>query len=180
MTPSQQHYCQGDEILITEAEYHSNIVIVPWQTVTDLTGAVLIYVPAASLVDPAGGGLDIAALAGLVTPNTNFVSFHHTVHTCECRPQRYDITRCLSKGTHMKVDVQSPGVDFVFVSGHKMCGPMGIGFLWGQEGVLNSMAPYRDGGEMIDEIYMTHSSYACAPSRFEAGGTSPIAQDVGD
>ena len=69
----------------------------------------------------------------------------------------------------------------MFASSHKMCGPTGIGFLWGQEGVLNSMAPYQGGeGDDIDEVYMTHSSYACAPSQFEAGGTPPIAQAVGD
>ena len=76
---------------------------------------------------------------------------------------------------HMKVDVQSLGVDFVVASGHKMCGPTGIGFLWGREEVLNSMTPYRGGGEMIEEVYMSYSTYARAPSRFEAG-TPPIAQ----
>ena len=78
----------------------------------------------------------------------------------------------------MKIDVQLLGVDFVVASGHKMCGPTGIGFLWGREGLLNLLAPCKGGGEMIDEVYMDHSSYAPAPARFEAG-TPPIAQAIG-
>jgi len=78
----------------------------------------------------------------------------------------------------MKVDVQELGVDYIAASGHKMCGPTGIGFLWGKEDILNSMAPYKGGGEMIDEVFMDHSTYAPAPARFEAG-TPAIAQAIG-
>ena len=70
------------------------------------------------------------------------------------------------------------GVDYIAASGHKMCGPTGIGFLWGKEDILNSMAPYKGGGEMIDEVFMDHSTYAPAPARFEAG-TPAIAQAIG-
>jgi cysteine desulfurase/selenocysteine lyase len=79
---------------------------------------------------------------------------------------------------HSIVDVQAVGVDFLAASGHKMCGPTGIGFLWGKESLLNQMAPYMGGGEMIDQVYMNHSTYALAPARFEAG-TPPIAQAIG-
>ena len=78
----------------------------------------------------------------------------------------------------MKVDVQDLGVDFMASSGHKMCGPTGIGFLWGKENLLNSMPPYMGGGEMIDQVTMEESTFAPAPARFEAG-TPPIAQAVG-
>jgi cysteine desulfurase/selenocysteine lyase len=79
---------------------------------------------------------------------------------------------------HMKVDVQDLGVDFLAASGHKMCGPTGIGFLWGRESLLNSMPPYMGGGEMIDQVTLEESTFALAPARFEAG-TPPIAQAVG-
>jgi cysteine desulfurase/selenocysteine lyase len=79
---------------------------------------------------------------------------------------------------HMKVDVQDLGVDFLAASGHKMCGPTGIGFLWGREDLLNSMPPYMGGGEMIDQVTLEESTFAPAPARFEAG-TPPIAQAVG-
>eukprot|EP01083_Nonionella_stella_P020450 56689_1 len=79
---------------------------------------------------------------------------------------------------HMPVDVQTLGVDFIAASGHKMCGPTGIGFLWGKEDILNSMPPYMGGGEMIDEVFMDHSTFAKSPARFEAG-TPAIAQAIG-
>jgi cysteine desulfurase/selenocysteine lyase len=83
-----------------------------------------------------------------------------------------------SRTPNREVDVQDLGVDFLAASGHKMCGPTGIGFLWGKEDLLNSMPPYMGGGEMIDHVSLEGSTFAPAPARFEAG-TPPIAQAVG-
>lgn len=79
---------------------------------------------------------------------------------------------------HMPVDVQKYDIDFLAASGHKMCGPTGIGFLWGKEDILNSLPPFQGGGEMIQDVFLTHSTYAPSPGRFEAG-TPPIAQAIG-
>ncbi|KAL3756559.1 hypothetical protein ACHAWU_009953 [Discostella pseudostelligera] len=177
----------GDEIVITEAEHHSNIV--PWQMAAKRTGAILKYVPACSK----SGEFDLNAFKGLIGPQTKFVSVQHVsnvlgsinpidsiveiVRSNAASDALIMLDACQSV-PHMKVDVQSLGVDFIAASGHKMCGPTGIGFLWGKEEILNSMSPYRGGGEMIDEVYMDYSTYAQAPARFEAG-TPAIAQAIG-
>lgn len=178
---------EGDEIIITESEHHSNIV--PWQMVAERTGAVLKYVPACAET----GGFDLEAFTGLVTPQTKFVSVQHVSNVLgNINPVNEIVEIVRSKAApgakimldacqsvpHMGVDVQKLNVDFVAASGHKMCGPTGIGFLWGKESVLNSLPPYKGGGEMIDEVYMDHSTYAPAPARFEAG-TPAIAQAIG-
>eukprot|EP00584_Thalassiosira_punctigera_P018302 CAMPEP_0172549156 /NCGR_PEP_ID=MMETSP1067-20121228/18297_1 /TAXON_ID=265564 ORGANISM="Thalassiosira punctigera, Strain Tpunct2005C2" /NCGR_SAMPLE_ID=MMETSP1067 /ASSEMBLY_ACC=CAM_ASM_000444 /LENGTH=520 /DNA_ID=CAMNT_0013336493 /DNA_START=44 /DNA_END=1606 /DNA_ORIENTATION=- len=178
---------EGDEIVITEAEHHSNIV--PWQMAAERTGAVLKYVPACSVT----GAFDLEAFRELIGPKTKFVSTQHVsnvlgninpiesivkiVRSRAAPGAKVMLDACQSV-PHMSVDVQALGVDFVAASGHKMCGPTGIGFLWGKESALNSMAPYQGGGEMIDDVYMDHSTYAQAPARFEAG-TPPIAQAIG-
>jgi cysteine desulfurase/selenocysteine lyase len=176
---------KGDEIIITESEHHSNIV--PWQMVAERTGAVLKYVPTCS------GGFNLDAFTELITPNTKFVSVQHVSNVLGSINPIDDIVEIVrSKAApgakimldacqsvpHMSVDVQKLNVDFIAASGHKMCGPTGIGFLWGKESVLNSLPPYKGGGEMIDEVYMDHSTYAPAPARFEAG-TPAIAQAIG-
>jgi cysteine desulfurase/selenocysteine lyase len=178
---------EGDEIVITEAEHHSNIV--PWQMAAKRTGAVLKYVPACSI----SGGFDLNAFEELIGPKTKFVSVQHVSNVLgsinpidsiveivrsNAAPDALIMIDACQSVPHMKVDVQSLGVDFIAASGHKMCGPTGIGFLWGKEKILNSMSPYRGGGEMIDEVYMDHSTYAQAPARFEAG-TPAIAQAIG-
>ena len=178
---------RGDEIIITESEHHSNIV--PWQMVVERTGAVLKYVPACS----ATGGFDLDTFAKLITPNTKFVSLQHVSNVLgSINPIEEIVDIVRSKAAlgamimldacqsvpHMGVDVQKLDVDFIAASGHKMCGPTGIGFLWGKESILNSLPPYKGGGEMIDEVYMDHSTYAPAPARFEAG-TPAIAQAIG-
>jgi len=148
---------EGDEILITEAEHHSNIV--PWQMLASRTGAVLRYVPASSI---ASGLLDArSALEGLVTRKTKLVSVQHVSNVLgtvnpigdivdyvrsNASPDALILLDACQSVPHMRVDVRALGVDFVVASGHKMCGPTGIGFLWGREGVLNSMAPYKGGG----------------------------------
>jgi cysteine desulfurase/selenocysteine lyase len=178
---------KGDEIIITESEHHSNIV--PWQMVAERTGAVLKYVPACS----ATGGFDLDAFKELITPSTKFVSVQHVSNVLgSINPIEEIVEIVRSKAApgakimldacqsvpHMGVDVQKLNVDFIAASGHKMCGPTGIGFLWGKESILNSLPPYKGGGEMIDEVYMDHSTYAPAPARFEAG-TPAIAQAIG-
>jgi cysteine desulfurase/selenocysteine lyase len=178
---------EGDEIIITEAEHHSNIV--PWQMAAKRTGAVLKYVPACSV----SGGFDLNAFRELVGPRTKFVSVQHVSNVLgsinpidsiveivrsNAAPDALIMLDACQSVPHMKVDVQSLGVDFIAASGHKMCGPTGIGFLWGKEEVLNSMSPFRGGGEMIDEVFMDHSTYAQSPARFEAG-TPAIAQAIG-
>lgn len=184
--PRELYLTEGDEILITEAEHHSNIV--PWQMAAEDTGAVLKFLPVRR-----DGSFDLEKFSELVTDRTKIVSVQHVSNVLGTVNPVDDIVRIV-RGTaapgakiildacqsvpHMGVDVQSLGVDFVAASGHKMCGPTGIGFLWGRESTLNSLHPYKGGGEMIDEVRMDRSSYAPAPARFEAG-TPAIAQAVG-
>jgi cysteine desulfurase/selenocysteine lyase len=185
---TQRYIAMDDEILITEAEHHSNIV--PWQMVASRSGAVLKFVPTTSLTT---NGLNIYALTGLINTKTKIVSLQHvsnvlgTITPIEnivnyirtnASPNVMILLDACQSVPHMKIDVQTLGVDFVVASGHKMCGPTGIGFLWGKESLLNSLPPCKGGGEMIDEVYMDYSTYAPAPARFEAG-TPPIAQAIG-
>jgi len=179
---------KGDEILLTEMEHHSNLV--PWQLIAQQTGATLRFVR----VDfEKTGGLDLDHMETLLNENTKIVSFQHVSNVMACiNPVKEMVAMVRAKASpnavvvldacqsipHMKVDVQSLGVDFLAASGHKMCGPTGIGFLWGREDILNSMPPYMGGGEMIDQVTLEGSTFAPAPARFEAG-TPPIAEVVG-
>lgn len=176
----------GDEILLSEMEHHSNIV--PWQMIAQETGAVLKFVK----IDFAKGGLDLEQMETLLTEKTKLVGFQHVSNVLGCvNPVKEMVAMIRQKSPdakilldacqsvpHMKVDVQELGIDFLAASGHKMCGPTGIGFLWGKEDLLNSMPPYMGGGEMIDQVTLEGSTFAQAPARFEAG-TPPIAQVVG-
>eukprot|EP00560_Eucampia_antarctica_P008783 CAMPEP_0197828276 /NCGR_PEP_ID=MMETSP1437-20131217/4883_1 /TAXON_ID=49252 ORGANISM="Eucampia antarctica, Strain CCMP1452" /NCGR_SAMPLE_ID=MMETSP1437 /ASSEMBLY_ACC=CAM_ASM_001096 /LENGTH=481 /DNA_ID=CAMNT_0043429445 /DNA_START=126 /DNA_END=1572 /DNA_ORIENTATION=+ len=178
----------GDEVIITEAEHHSNIV--PWQQICQKTGATLKYVP----LDTETTCLDWSSFEStLLTNKTKIISIQHVSNVLaainpiddvvrqvreKAHPDAIIILDACQSVAHMPVDVQSLGVDFLAASGHKMCGPTGIGFLWGREDLLNSMPPYQGGGEMIDQVTMEHSTYAKAPARFEAG-TPPIAQAIG-
>jgi cysteine desulfurase/selenocysteine lyase len=181
---------EGDEILISELEHHSNIV--PWQMLAEEKGAILKYIPI-DLTTKQNLDFSDESLDKLITSKTKIVSIQHVsnvlatinpidkivskVKELASEDCKILLDSCQSV-PHMPVDVQSLGVDFIAASGHKMCAPTGIGFLWGKEDVLNSMPPYMGGGEMIDEVYMTHSTFAPAPSRFEAG-TPQIAQAIG-
>lgn len=176
----------GDEIVLTEIEHHSNLV--PWQMLAEETGAVIKYIP----VDHETGILDLNKLESLLSEKTKMVAFSHVSNVMACiNPVKDIVSMVRSKCPeakilldscqsvpHMKVDVQDLGVDFMAASGHKMCGPTGIGFLWGKEDILNSMPPYMGGGEMIDQVTLDGCTFAQAPARFEAG-TPPIAQAVG-
>ena len=174
----------GDEIIISVAEHHSNIV--PWQLVAAKTGAVLKYIDITADTNE----LDIAQLRELVSSKTRLISLVHISNALGCVlpvPQVVEIARSVGAKLLLDacqsvpngaVDVSTLGADWIVASGHKMCGPTGIGFLWGTPEVLESMPPWMGGGEMIQDVYMDHSTYAAPPSRFEAG-TPAIAEAIG-
>jgi cysteine desulfurase / selenocysteine lyase len=173
----------GDEVVITEMEHHSNIV--PWQLACQRTGARLRWF---GLTDE--GRLDISNLDELVTERSKIVSIVHqsnilgTVNSVSPIVKRARkvgalvMLDCSQSVPHKPVDVTELGVDLIAFTGHKMCGPTGIGVLWGRSEVLESLPPFLGGGEMIETVDMTSSTYAPIPHKFEAG-TPPIAQAVG-
>ncbi|HEX3908243.1 MAG TPA: cysteine desulfurase [Mycobacteriales bacterium] len=172
----------GDEVLITEMEHHSNIV--PWQLLCERTGATLRWI---GLTDD--GRLDLDDLDTLLNERTAIVSFVHmsnilgTINPVETIVRRAKQVGALvmldasQSVPHLPVDVQALGIDLLACTGHKMVGPTGIGVLWGRYDLLESLPPFLGGGEMIEEVAMTGSTYALPPARFEAG-TPPIAQAV--
>jgi cysteine desulfurase/selenocysteine lyase len=136
--------------------------------------------------------LDFDELEHLLSPKTKLVGFQHVSNVMACVNPVTDMVRMIRAKSpqakilldacqsvpHMIVDVQELGVDFLAASGHKMCAPTGIGFLWAREDLLNEMPPFLAGGEMIDQVTLEESTYAPAPGRFEAG-TPAIAQAIG-
>jgi cysteine desulfurase/selenocysteine lyase len=172
----------GDEVLITEMEHHSNIV--PWQLLCERTGATLRWI---GLTDD--GRLDLTDLDALLNERTKIVSFVHMSNILgTINPVDVIVRRAKAVGAlvmldasqsvpHLGVDVQALGIDLLACTGHKMLGPTGIGVLWGRYDLLESLPPFLGGGEMIEEVAMTGSTYALPPARFEAG-TPPIAQAV--
>jgi cysteine desulfurase / selenocysteine lyase len=174
---------EGDEVLLTTMEHHSNIV--PWQIVARRTGARLKY-----LEMDEQGRLRLDELDSLLTPRTRLLAFTHvsnalgTVNpvTEIAEKARAMGVRVLVDGAqsvpHMKVDVQGLGVDFYAYSGHKALGPTGIGVLWARKELLEEMSPYQGGGEMISMVYRDESTWAAVPHKFEAG-TPNIAGAVG-
>jgi cysteine desulfurase / selenocysteine lyase len=173
----------GDEVVITEMEHHSNIV--PWQLACQRTGARLRWF---GLTDE--GRLDISNLDELVTERSKIVSIVHqsnilgtvnSVSPIVTRARKVGalvMLDCSQSVPHKPVDVTDLGVDLIAFTGHKMCGPTGIGVLWGRSEVLESLPPFLGGGEMIETVDMTGSTFAPIPHKFEAG-TPPIAQAVG-
>ncbi len=173
----------GDEVVITEMEHHSNIV--PWQMVTQRTGATLAWF---GITDE--GRLDLSDVDRVITERTKVVSFVlvsnilGTVNPPEAIVRRAREVGALvvvdasQAAPHMPLDVQALGADLVAFTGHKMCGPTGIGVLWGRQDLLEALPPFLGGGEMIEMVTMASSSYAAVPHKFEAG-TPPIAQAVG-
>ncbi|QPS71200.1 cysteine desulfurase [Lactococcus garvieae] len=163
----------GDEIIISVAEHHSNFV--PWQQVAEKTGALL------KIVYLKDGALDLEDLKEKLTEKTKFVSLTHASNVLgSIAPIKeiadvvhqygaYLIVDGAQSVPHMKIDVQDLGVDFFAFSGHKMCGPTGIGVLYGKEELLNQMNPIEFGGEMIDFVYESHSTWTELPWKFEAG-----------
>ncbi len=173
----------GDEVVITEMEHHSNIV--PWQLLTQRTGATLRWF---GLTDE--GRLDLSDIDDLITERTKVVSLTWVSNMLgTVNPVAEIARRAKEVGAlvvvdasqavpQLPVDVSSLGADLVAFTGHKMLGPTGIGVLWGRYDLLAQLPPFLGGGEMIETVAMERSTYAAPPSRFEAG-TPPIAQSVG-
>jgi cysteine desulfurase / selenocysteine lyase len=173
----------GDEILITEMEHHSNIV--PWQLLCERTGARLRWFG----VTP-DGRLDLSQADELINSSTRLVALTHQSNVLgTVNPVAEIAARAHAVGAlvlvdaaqsapHGLVDVTAIGADLVGFTGHKMCGPTGIGVLWGRRGLLEQLPPFLGGGEMIESVWMDHSTFAPPPHKFEAG-TMPIAQAVG-
>jgi cysteine desulfurase/selenocysteine lyase len=172
----------GDEVLISALEHHSNIV--PWQLLCQRTGAMLKVIPM-----NLDGELVIDEFEKLLSNNTKIVSVNHISNALgTLNPIKFIIDKAHEFGAavmidgaqavpHLKPDVQALDCDFYAFSGHKMCGPTGVGILYGKEEWLNKMPPYQGGGEMIKEVSFEISTYADLPHKFEAG-TPNIADGI--
>ena len=173
----------GDEVLITEMEHHANIV--PWQLICQRTGATLRYVP----ID-AQGSLRLDLLDELLTERTRLFAFVAMSNVLGAiNPAAEMVARAHAVGAlalvdaaqsvpHMPVDVQALDCDFLVFSSHKMCGPTGVGVLYGRRAVLEEMSPFMGGGDMIREVHMDGSRWNSLPWKFEAG-TPAIAEVIG-
>ncbi len=178
-----QNLGEGDEILLTVLEHHSNIV--PWQILAQRTGARLKSVD----IDDEGR-LRLDQLGDLLTERTRLVCVTHVSNALgTINPVEEIVEAAHNAGAlvlvdgaqaapHLPLDVPALGCDFYAFSGHKMCGPTGIGVLWGRRSLLEEMAPYQGGGEMIEIVELERSTYKPAPHKFEAG-TPNIADTVG-
>lgn len=164
----------GDELLVSAMEHHSNIV--PWQMLCEKTGAKLKVIP--MLPD---GTLDLAAYKSLLTPNTRLVFVNHVSNALgTINPIESLIVEAHAAGAkilidgaqaapHIETDLQALDVDFYVTSAHKMCGPTGVGILYGKTDLLNTLPPYQGGGEMIATVSFEKTTYADLPHKFEAG-----------
>ncbi|MBI1293357.1 SufS family cysteine desulfurase [bacterium] len=173
----------GDEVLITEMEHHANIV--PWQILQEQVGFTLRYVPITE-----AGTLDLSNLDTLLTEKTKLFSFVHVSNVLgTVNPVDQLIAAARAVGAcvlidasqsvpHMPVDVKALDADFLVFSGHKMCGPTGIGVLYGKRELLEAMPPFMGGGDMIREVKMSGSRWNTIPYKFEAG-TPAIAEGIG-
>ncbi|MDQ3460493.1 MAG: cysteine desulfurase [Deinococcota bacterium] len=173
----------GDEIVLSEAEHHANLV--PWHLIAERTGALIKAIPLRE-----DHRLDIDELGALLSKRTKLVSIGHVSNVLGViNPIREIAAAAHGAGAvmvvdgcqaapHMPVDVQALDADFYCFSGHKMCGPTGAGALWAKEEVLRAMPPFMGGGEMIRRVYLDKSTYADIPMRFEAG-TPNIAEAIG-
>ncbi len=168
------HLDQGDEIILSVMEHHSNIV--PWQIIAQKTGAVIKWIQLNEEET-----LDLDSYKSLLSNKTKLVSVVHVSNTLGVINPVREITKlahqygakvlidaCQSV-PHMPIDVQEIDCDWLVASGHKMCAPTGIGFLYGKKALLESMPPFLGGGEMINEVYFDHSTYGELPHKFEAG-----------
>ncbi len=168
------HLDQGDEIILSVMEHHSNIV--PWQIIAQKTGAVIKWIQLNE-----EEALDLDSYKSLLSNKTKLVSVVHVSNTLGVINPVREITKlaheygakvlidaCQSV-PHMPIDVQEIDCDWLVASGHKMCAPTGIGFLYGKKALLESMPPFLGGGEMISEVYFDHSTYGELPHKFEAG-----------
>jgi cysteine desulfurase/selenocysteine lyase len=177
------HLQAGDEVVTTVMEHHSNIV--PWQQIAKRTGAAVRYIG----ITP-HGHLDMEQAAKLIGPRTKLVSVTHVSNVLGTINPVMDIGKmahaqgavfCVDGAQsipHMSVDMQAIDCDFFAFSGHKMCGPTGIGGLYGKRELLTRMEPFLFGGDMINEVSLEGSTWNDLPWKFEAG-TPPIAEGIG-
>ncbi|HLU32425.1 MAG TPA: cysteine desulfurase [Natronosporangium sp.] len=173
----------GDSVVVTEMEHHSNLV--PWQLLCERTGATLRWF---GITDD--GRLDLSRLDEIVDERTKLVSFTHVSNVLgTINPTAPVVARAREVGAlvmldsaqavpKLPVNVADLGVDFMGFTGHKMCGPTGIGVLWGRAELLDVMPPFLGGGSMIETVTMEGSTFAALPAKFEAG-TPPIAEAIG-
>lgn len=173
----------GDEVLLTVMEHHSNLV--PWQQLAQRTGCVLRHV---GVTDQ--GTLDLEDLRKKINARTRLVGLVHISNTLGCcNPVDEVVALAAQHGAlvlldacqslaHKAVDVGQLGIDFLVGSSHKLCGPTGMGFLWARESLLESMPPFLGGGEMIQDVFLDHSTWAELPHKFEAG-TPAIGEAIG-
>ncbi|MDQ4107936.1 MAG: cysteine desulfurase [Actinomycetota bacterium] len=174
---------QGDEVLLTDMEHHSNIV--PWQLAANATGAMLRYMPLTE-----DGSLDLTDLESLLTERTKVFAITGQSNVLGTLPPLRELASAahavgaivVVDGAqlvpHNPVDVIDLGIDFLTISGHKMLGPTASGGLYGKRELLDAMDPFFGGGEMIMEVFPEHSTYKEPPHKFEAG-TMNIAQEIG-
>ena len=168
---------RGDEIILSVMEHHSNLI--PWQFVAQRTGAVLKFVE----LTP-DGIFDLEHFKSLISDKTKLVSTVHVSNTLGCINPVEEIIEiahqygakvlidACQSAPHMVLDVQAMDCDWLVASGHKMCAPTGIGFLYGKLDLLRSMPPFLGGGEMIADVFLDHATYADLPHKFEAGTPS--------
>tara|TARA_R100001369_G_C3325975_1_gene169762 strand:- start:2057 stop:3286 length:1230 start_codon:yes stop_codon:yes gene_type:complete len=165
---------KGDEILVSALEHHSNIV--PWQMLSERTGAILKVIPMNE-----DGDLILSEFDDLLNNKTKLVFVNHISNALgTINPIEYMIEKAHAIGAavlvdgaqscpHLKPDVQALDVDFYVCSAHKICGPTGVGMLYGKEEWLNKLPPYQGGGEMIAEVTFEKTTYAGLPHKYEAG-----------
>jgi cysteine desulfurase/selenocysteine lyase len=172
----------GDEIVVTEAEHHANLI--PWQELAAVTGARLRYIPVND-----HGTYEVADAEAVITERTRIVAIAHVsnvtgfvapvaeiVALARARGALIVLDACQS-APHRRLDLAALDVDFAAFSGHKMLGPTGIGVLYGRAELLNALPPFRTGGSMITTVTMEGAEFLPAPQRFEAG-TQPVSQAV--
>ena len=165
---------EGDEIIVSQLEHHSNIV--PWQMLCEKTGAIMKVIPMNEK-----GDLDLSEFSALLGNKTKVVFVNHVSNALgTVNPIETIIEKSHNAGAavlidgaqaapHFEIDVRKLDVDFYVCSAHKLCGPTGVGILYGKKEWLEKLPPYQGGGEMIDQVSFEKSTYADLPNKFEAG-----------
>jgi cysteine desulfurase/selenocysteine lyase len=183
-TWAQQHLQPGDIILLSELEHHSNLV--PWQMVAQRTKAKLAFIP----ITGDEGILDLSGLDQQLAQGVRLLALTHISNSMGvvnpvaeicARARRFGVLTVIDAAQsagHLPLDVQAMGCDFLAFSSHKICGPTGLGVLYGRREILENLPPYQGGGEMISKVEYHHTTYNVPPHRFEAG-TPHISGAVG-
>jgi cysteine desulfurase/selenocysteine lyase len=180
---ASQKFSLGDEIVITQLEHHANYL--PWQRVAQRTGATLRVIPVNN-----DGDLDYSVLDTMINSKTKLVAFSHvsnaigTVVDVQRIVQRAKkvgarvLLDAAQSAAHKRLDVQQLNVDFLVFSGHKLCGPTGVGVLYIKKDLHDEVQPYQVGGSMVFDVHKDRAMWLASPQKFEAG-TPPIAQVIG-